>query len=201
MGSSDPQFSRRQLLIAGAGALGGALLPASFAHAQGAARITTTDLGGGLKVLQGGGCNVLDVSAYDGISFIISGNVAMGNALTMNVGVSADQVSHVWLNRVSLPPPATPAGINAGRCIPANNQYDGTCSSPAFSVPVTAQPTTVTVLWSQLTGGSPAASVDPREIVGISWSFPTPPGAGDPVNAMPYPMDIVIDNISFVDNP
>jgi len=148
-----------------------------------------------------GGCNLLDVSAYDGISFTISGNVAMGNALTMNVGVSADQVSHLWVNRVSMPPPTTPAGINSGRCIPVNNQYDGTCTSPAFSVPVTAQPTTVTVLWSQLTGGSPAASVDPREIVGISWSFPTPPGAGDPVAAMPYPMDIVIDNISFVDNP
>jgi hypothetical protein len=66
---------------------------------------------------------------------------------------------------------------------------------------VTAEPTTVTVLWSQLTGGLPAASVDPSEITGISWSFPAPPGAGDPVSAMPYPVDIVIDDISFVNSP
>lgn len=149
-----------------------------------------------------GGCNVLDASAYDGISFTISGSVPMGDALVMNVGTSANEVSHVWLNTVAMPAPATPAGINSGRCIPAsNNQYDGSCAAPAAVVPVTAQPATVTVLWSQLTGGLPAASVDPTEITGISWTFPAPPGAGDPVNAMPYPIDIVIDDISFVDNP
>ena len=81
MGSSDPQFSRRQLLIAGAGALGGALLPASFAHAQGAARITTTDLGGGLKVLQGGGCNVLALGGPDGALMIDGGLAANADAL------------------------------------------------------------------------------------------------------------------------
>ncbi len=148
-----------------------------------------------------GGCNALDASAYDGISITISGSVAMGNALTMNVAISANEVSHLWLNTVAMPPPATSAGINSGRCIPVGNQYDGSCASPAFSVPVTAEPATVTVLWSALTGGSPTASVDPSEITGISWSFPAPPGAGDPVNAMPYPIDIAIDDISFVDNP
>jgi hypothetical protein len=149
-----------------------------------------------------GGCNVLDASAYDGISFTISGSVAMGNALTMNVATSANDQSHVWLNTVAMPPPPTPAGINSGRCIPAStNQYDGSCASPVFPVPVTAEPETVTVLWSQLTGGRPAASVDPREITSISWTFPPPAGAGDPVTAMPYPIDVVIDDISFVDNP
>jgi hypothetical protein len=43
--------------------------------------------------------------------------------------------------------------------------------------------------------------VNPSEVTSISWTFPPPPGAGDPVNAMPYPIDIVIDDISFVDNP
>jgi hypothetical protein len=149
-----------------------------------------------------GGCNVLDASAYDGISFTVSGNVAMGNALSMNVATSANDISHVWLNTVAMPPPATPVGVNSGRCIPAsNNQFDGSCASPTVSVPVTVEPATVTVLWSQLTGGVPSASVNPSEITSISWSFPPPPGAGDPVNAMPYPIDIVIDDIGFVDNP
>lgn len=148
------------------------------------------------------GCNVLDASAFDGISFTVSGSVAMGGALSMNVGTSANDVSHVWLNTVAVPPPATPAGVNSGRCIPAStNQYDGSCASATFPVPVTAEPTTVTVLWSQLTGGLPSAGVDPTEITGISWTLPAPPGAGDPVNAMPYAIDIVIDDIGFVDNP
>jgi hypothetical protein len=148
-----------------------------------------------------GGCNVLDASAYDGVSFTIAGSVAMGGALTLNVATSANDVSHVWLNTVAMPPPATPAGVNSGRCIPASNQYDGSCASPSLSVPVTAEPATVTVLWSQLTGGSPAPTVDPTEIVSISWTFPAPPGAGDPAAAMPYPVDVVIDDIGFVDNP
>jgi hypothetical protein len=146
-------------------------------------------------------CNVLDASAYDGISFTISGSVAMGNALSMNVATSGNEVSHVWINTLAVPPPATPAAINSGRCIPAStNQFDGSCASPSVSVPVTAAPTTVTVLWSQLTGGQPAASVDPTEILGISWAFPVPPGAGT-ATPMPYPIDIVIDDIGFVDNP
>jgi len=147
-----------------------------------------------------GGCNVLDASTYDGISFTISGSVAMGNAITLNVNTSANEVSHVWLN-TRQPPPPTTAAVNSGRCIPSGNQFDGSCAPPTFSVPVTAQPTTVTVLWAQLTSGYPSLTVNPSEITGISWSFPVPPGAGDPVNAMPYPMDIVIDNIRFVDNP
>jgi hypothetical protein len=68
-------------------------------------------------------------------------------------------------------------------------------------VPVTAAPATVTVLWSQLTGGRPAANVDPTEIISISWTFPAPPGAGDPAAAVPYPVDIVVDDIGLVDNP
>src|SRR6187455_3085788 len=43
--------TRRRFLLASAAALGGVLLPAARARAQSAARIATTDLGGGLKLL------------------------------------------------------------------------------------------------------------------------------------------------------
>ncbi len=146
-------------------------------------------------------CNVLDASAFDGISFTISGSVAMGNAIDMFVATSANEVSHVWINTVSMPTPATPAAVNSGRCIPAStNQFDGSCAAASVSVPVTAEPVDVTVLWSQLTGGRPTASVDPTEILGIFWAFPAPPGAGT-ATPFPYPIDIVIDDIGFVDNP
>jgi glyoxylase-like metal-dependent hydrolase (beta-lactamase superfamily II) len=61
--------------------LGAALLPASPAHAQGAARITTTDLGGGLKLLQGAGANVLALAGPEGALMIDGGLTANADAL------------------------------------------------------------------------------------------------------------------------
>lgn len=147
-------------------------------------------------------CTVVDLSAYDGISFTISGSVAMGNTLTMSVARSSNNVSHVWLNTIAMPRPNPPAERNSGTCIPAStNQFDGTCASPTTTITVTAEPTTVTVLWSQLMGGLPQAGVDPTEITGIAWSFPNPPGVGNAATAMPYPVDLVIDNFQFVNSP
>ena len=79
--ASDPQFSRRQFLIVGATALGGALVSAELVCAQGAARITTTDLGGGLKLLQGAGCNVLALPGPEGALMIDGGLAANADAL------------------------------------------------------------------------------------------------------------------------
>jgi cyclase len=78
---SDRRLSRRQLLLTGAAALGGALVSAELINAQGAARITTTDLGGGLKLLQGAGCNVLALPGPDGALMIDGGLAANADAL------------------------------------------------------------------------------------------------------------------------
>jgi hypothetical protein len=142
------------------------------------------------------GCNRIDASAYLGLSFSIRGNVAMGGSLTFSVGTSSNDISFLWLN--SLPTPPNPlAAPNSGRCIPAMNQYDGTCASPSFSVPVTATETTIEVRWAGLAGGRPNASVDPAEITSISWNFPAPAGAGTP-DAMPYAVDLYIDDLAFI---
>jgi hypothetical protein len=146
-------------------------------------------------------CTVVDMSAYDGIQFTVSGSVAMGNMLTMSVAIARNNVSHVWLNTVAMPPPNPPAERNAGRCIPAStNQFDGSCASPSTTVAVTADPTTITLLWSDFTNGLPDAAINPEEITGIAWAFPAPPGAGTTTPA-PYAADIVIDDIRLVDNP
>lgn len=142
------------------------------------------------------GCNRIDASAYLGLSFSIRGAVAMGDAITFSVGTSSNDVSFLWLN--SLPTPPTPlAAPNSGRCLPATNQYDGSCASPSFSVPVTATETTIEVRWADLAGGMPSASVNPAEITAISWSFPTPSGAGTPTPS-PYPADLYIDDLTFI---
>jgi len=145
------------------------------------------------------GCNQLDASQYEGISFSIVGNVAMGNALSLNVGTAADDISYLWLN-AQTPPPNPLAAANPGRCLPAMNQYDGTCATPSFQVPVTATPTTIEVRWEDLAGGRPSASVNPAEITDIRWIFPVPTGAGT-TTPIPYDADIYIDDLRFIGGP
>jgi glyoxylase-like metal-dependent hydrolase (beta-lactamase superfamily II) len=75
-------LSRRRFLGVGAATLGGALLPVLAARAQaGGAAITTTDLGGGLFLLGGAGCNVLALRGGDGALMIDGGLAANAEAL------------------------------------------------------------------------------------------------------------------------
>jgi hypothetical protein len=149
------------------------------------------------------GCTKIDASAYKGISFVISGTVSTGvaataNTVTLSVGTAADDITAAWLN-ANLAAGATPVA-NFGRCTPtsATNKYDGTCGGPQKTgIPVTTTPTTVTVLWAELTGGKPDASVTPSELVSISWVLPNPTGVGT-TSVVPYPVDIVVDDIQFV---
>jgi hypothetical protein len=144
------------------------------------------------------GCNGIDASAYAGISFTIRGSVAMGGSLTMNVSTAEDDISHLWLNANGNPLPSPPSPPNFGTCIPAMNKYDGSCSSPAFTVPVTETETTVAILWDQFNGGRPRADVNPEEITGIRWIFPTPLGAGT-ATPTPYAADVYIDDLTFIE--
>jgi hypothetical protein len=143
-------------------------------------------------------CNVLDASDYAGISFSIRGNVAMGNSLTFSVATSENDITHLWLNANANPLPNPPEAPNSGRCIPAMNQYDGSCSSPTFTVPVTATKTTVAIRWDEFAGGRPRADVNPEEITGIRWIFPNPQGAGTSTPT-PYAADLYIDDLTFIE--
>jgi hypothetical protein len=144
-------------------------------------------------------CNIVDASAFDGISFTVRGNVELMGSLTFSVGTSEDDISHLWLN--SQPTPPSPLAVpNSGTCLPASNQYDGTCGSPSYTFPVTPAETTINVSWEQLSAGRPRASVDPAKLTSIVWIFPPPPGAGTATPA-PYEADIVIDDVRFIDLP
>lgn len=137
-------------------------------------------------------CNVIDASAYAGVSFTIRGSVAMGNSLSFSVATSENDISYAWYsaNGIAEPP-------SSGRCTPAMGQYDGSCAAPTFTVPVTETETTVTVLWNQFSGGLPRADVNPAEVTAIRWVFPNPPGVGTPT-AMPYAADLFIDDLTFI---
>jgi hypothetical protein len=144
-----------------------------------------------------GGCGKLDASAFKGVQFTISGNIPMGNVVSLNVGTAGDDVASTWLNAhktVATDPDKEP---NFGRCMPAVSQYDTTCGSPSKAVPVTATPTVVKVLWAELVGGKPEATVNPTEITFISWVLPSPTGAGTTAPTT-YVADVTIDDLQFI---
>jgi len=157
----------------------------------------------GFGLFNGGGCTKIDASKYKGISFVVSGSISTGvatsaNTLTLSVGTAGDDITSAWTNSNKAAGVADVYGF--GRCTPASptNKYDGTCAQPQKTlIPVTASPTTVSVLWADLTGGKPEASVTPSELVYISWVFPNPTGVGT-ASVTPYPVDIVIDDLSFI---
>jgi hypothetical protein len=148
--------------------------------------------------LEFGNCNQVDASAYAGVSFTIRGNVAMGQTMTLNVATAEDDISHLWLNANAMPPPNPPAVPNFGTCIPAMGQYDGSCASPSFPVPVTPTETTIEVRWDQFTLGRPRADVDPASVTAIRWIFPAPPGAGT-ATPTPYAAELFIDDLKFIE--
>jgi glyoxylase-like metal-dependent hydrolase (beta-lactamase superfamily II) len=83
-------LSRRNVLRAGAAALGGALLhPYSAGARQIAPRITTTDLSGAI-LLQGAGCNVISMRGPDGVLMIDGGLAANAEALLTAVRSATD---------------------------------------------------------------------------------------------------------------
>lgn len=144
-----------------------------------------------------GGCSLVDASAYKGLQFTISGDVPMGNSVMLQVGTAANDVSAAWLNAHKAAATDPDKAPNLSRCMPATNQYDGTCGAHGKTIPVSATPSPVTVLWADLTGGKPELTMNPAEIVFITFVLPTPAGAGTTAPT-PYTIDLTIDDLSFV---
>lgn len=137
-------------------------------------------------------CTLVDASAFSGISFTISGDTG-GTPITLNVGTAENEITSAWLEANT----TDPVEPNHGRCEPTTGQYDGTCAAPSYQFDITDTPTTVEIMWSDLTGGSPASSVDPSEITFISWNVVAPTGVGT-ASVEAYDVDIVVDDIAFM---
>ena len=135
-------------------------------------------------------CNRVDASKYKGISFKISGSLGTNSPLTLGVATLNDSIAPAWINLHN------GNSTSPGRCIPTSGsgQYSQQgCSTPSTPITVTDTPTVVKVLWSDFTGGSPEVSVaTPSEITSIAWTIPWTSGG------TPYPIDLVIDDLSFI---
>jgi hypothetical protein len=139
-------------------------------------------------------CDHLDASAFKGIRFTISGSVPSGNAITMGIGTINDTTTAAWLAANG----KTDANPNAaGRCTPSQNTnniyYHPGCGDPTLQIPVAATPTVKDVLWTDLTGGTPDANPNPKEITSIYWYFPWS-GSG----AAEYAVDLTLDDLQFI---
>jgi hypothetical protein len=141
-------------------------------------------------------CNMVDASAFDGISFTIWGTTG-GNAITMGVGILDDSVAPSWLTSVD----AGPATPSPGSCIPTSGNgpyYHPGCSDPTNVITVTgtqAAPQTVSLRWTDFTLGMCKANVVPSQILSVYWQLPWTPGA------VPYDIDIHIDDLAFIPKP
>jgi cyclase len=95
--ASQRQVSRRGVLRAGALALGGVCLPTFVARAQDA--VTTTELGGGLFLFQGAGCNTLALRGDEGALLVDGGLAANADALLRAVyAATAASRVHTLIN-------------------------------------------------------------------------------------------------------
>jgi hypothetical protein len=115
---------------------------------------------------------LLDVSAFSAIQFKIQGNPGPSGKLVLQFRTADDT-----------PASMDPADVSCGRCT-------GTCVFPSKTVDVSSTPTTITVPWSELTGGMPQP-FDPQQVAGIEWQFSFP-GSGT------FPIDVVVDDIQML---
>jgi hypothetical protein len=110
-----------------------------------------------------------------------------GTSLYLSVNTAEDTITTAWYAKYAT------VAATFGTCNPSgSNQYDGTCNAPSKLLPMTATPTTVTVLWADLTGGKPNPSVTPSKLTGITFYF------NWSSSMTPYPIDVTIDDLSFV---
>jgi hypothetical protein len=124
-------------------------------------------------------CDV-DMSAYRGVSFTIWGEVGDTKRLNFNVVTSEDSKPSECLT-------------NVGTCDPATND----CKAPAKKLEVPARPgEPITVLWSELSGGSPLPGVDPTQITGFHFAFERVEWNG--IVTPPFPVDVTFGAIQLV---
>ncbi len=141
----------------------------------------------------GNPCNVIDASGFTGISFTIWGTTS-GNAITMAMGIVDDTPTPSWFSSVDAGAVTSP-----GSCIPTSGTqyYHPGCADPsnAISIPATATSAataqTVSLKWTDFTGGACKANVIPSQITSLSWQFLW---GG---TTAPYDADIHLDNLTF----
>ncbi|MBV9948936.1 MAG: hypothetical protein JOZ69_18955 [Myxococcales bacterium] len=138
----------------------------------------------------------VDVSAYTGVRFVISGSV--GNPGTPGLsegGTVSDAGSGSDAATSSMQ-----IQFNAGQADDIQvqpgtiGQCSANCTSPGFFFSVPSAPTVMTIHWSDLSGGAPLAGLtDTAHFTGFQWNMPWPCTGG-----VPYPVNITVRDVELV---
>ncbi|HEX3773585.1 MAG TPA: hypothetical protein VHV51_03920, partial [Polyangiaceae bacterium] len=124
-----------------------------------------------------------DLSAYTGVSFKIKGNAGTTMKIDFQVQTNEDYPWQALPSSMKGGCTATPANV-------ANPFAD--CIAPTDPVTVATAESTVTVMFTDIMGGKPTATVDPKQVVGIQWGFEWS------ATAMPYLADVTVSDITLI---
>jgi hypothetical protein len=113
-----------------------------------------------------------DASGYAGVEFTMKGNVGPTGSLTLGVQNGPD---------------SAPTMFSACTTCP------GDCGDPNKTFKVGSTQATVSLKWSDFTGGRPQAGVDPKQLLGLIWFFGWNGGG-----STPYAVDLTISNVKFL---
>jgi hypothetical protein len=138
--------------------------------------------GGGLWF--GTSCPVMDLSAYQGLSFTIAGNAGPSGAITVGVSTAANSKPNTDTTSSDFTCLSNTATCTAATCAPASLAVSN----------ITSTPQTVRVLWADLNNGQPVATPNPAEITGITFT-PTLDYSG---SGSSYALDLVIDDLALI---
>ena len=131
-----------------------------------------------------------DLSAYAGISFMLSG--AVGAA-----GIYVNTLDFMLPTNSTFPWQTvenTSRQLGGCTAVDASNPWSS-CVFPSLNIAVPAPPTVVEVRWVDMIGGLPTqwdARFSPRELMGIQWQFPWSSSFA------PYAVDVMVDDIRFI---
>jgi len=114
----------------------------------------------------------VDASSYSGVTFTIKGNVGPSNTLTLGVQNGPDSSS-------------TSTFSSCATCAAG-------CGDPNKVFTVVPGGATISLKWSDFTGGQPHPGVDPKQLLGLIWFFGWT-GQG----STPYAVDVTIDDVKF----
>jgi hypothetical protein len=135
-----------------------------------------------------------DFSAYGGISFTVSGSAGSTGVVTVTVSTSSNSVHN-----------PNSCDTNVDTCTATEADGGSACKPASATFTVTGSTTTVTLRWTDFTGGNPSASPSPAEIRGIGFAPPDPYTYGWDNDACvvtrtatPYNLDITIGDITLV---
>lgn len=122
------------------------------------------------------GC--INASKYKGVRFTLSGDAGISKSVMFYAITQSNRDIAV--------------DLGVGACVPANPEQPWlSCSPNGVRLPVAADSKTVSVLWSDLTGGIPNKKTDGSDVIALQWSFDWQAGSN-------YNATLTIDDLVFL---